>query len=343
VTTENGRPHERRDERRARRFIVFGAGAIGGVVGARLHQTGHDVQLIARGAHHDAVASRGLTLEGPSGPERLQIPVAPSVADAGLRDDDVVLLAVKSQDTVGALEAIAAVRPQGVPIVCLQNGVHNELAALRLFPDVYGAVIVAPTVHLEPGVVQVYSTGVMGAVDLGRYPSGVDAVAIATRDALRRAGFEATAHEDVMPLKYDKLIGNLANVVQALCESDHERVTELAEAEGREVLERAGIRWDRDYLNGVRGRMRDWGLAPIGGQMPMGGSTWQSVTRGSGQVETDYLNGEIVLLGRSIGMQTPVNRQLQEAMREAVHEGRRPGWVTAQDLLDRIAADRSAV
>ena len=49
------------------RFVIFGAGAIGGVVGARLHQSGHDVALIARGAHYEVIRERGLTLETPAG------------------------------------------------------------------------------------------------------------------------------------------------------------------------------------------------------------------------------------------------------------------------------------
>ena len=45
------------------RFVVYGAGAIGGVIGARLHQHGHEVVLIARGAHLEAIRARGLRIE----------------------------------------------------------------------------------------------------------------------------------------------------------------------------------------------------------------------------------------------------------------------------------------
>ena len=44
------------------RYVIYGAGAIGGVVGARLHQSGHEVVLIARGAHLEAIQTHGLTL-----------------------------------------------------------------------------------------------------------------------------------------------------------------------------------------------------------------------------------------------------------------------------------------
>ena len=136
------------------RFVIIGAGAIGGVVGARLYESGCDVALIARGAHHDAIASRGLTLETPEQRITLAIPVAPSPDAVNFTADDVVLLATKSQDTETALDALRDAAPTATPVVCMQNGVENERIAARRFANVYGAVVMAPTAYLEPGVVQ---------------------------------------------------------------------------------------------------------------------------------------------------------------------------------------------
>ena len=88
------------------RFVIFGAGAIGGVVGARALPGRLRVALIARGEHYEAIRDRGLTLEQPHrGSAVLEIEAAdaPDGAASG-RGDDVVLLATKSQDTAGALE-----------------------------------------------------------------------------------------------------------------------------------------------------------------------------------------------------------------------------------------------
>jgi len=57
------------------RFVVYGAGAIGGVVGARLFQSGHEVVLIARGAHYEAIRDKGLRIQSPADDETLPIPV----------------------------------------------------------------------------------------------------------------------------------------------------------------------------------------------------------------------------------------------------------------------------
>jgi 2-dehydropantoate 2-reductase len=84
----------------------------------------------------------------------------------------VVLLAVKSQQSLTALSGLAAVAPQATPIVCLQNGIANEPAALRLFPHVYGVSVACPTSHLEPGLAQIWSAPVAGLAPLRRIRTG---------------------------------------------------------------------------------------------------------------------------------------------------------------------------
>src|SRR5690242_4676989 len=115
------------------RFVVFGAGAIGGVIGARLAQHGHDVGLIARGPHYQAIRDRGLTLEWADEQVTVPVPVFANPAEAAIGADDVVVLGVKGQDTIGALDALAAAASPETPVVCAQNGVENERVALRRF------------------------------------------------------------------------------------------------------------------------------------------------------------------------------------------------------------------
>src|ERR1035438_983706 len=138
------------------RFVIFGAGAVGGVVGARLHQAGFGVTLIARGAHLEAIRRDGLTLLTPVERVTLTLPAAAHPAEVDWSDEDVVLLTTKSQDTLGALTGLRDAAGAAVPVVCVQNGVENERLALRLMDRVYGAVVMAPTAHLEPGTVESY-------------------------------------------------------------------------------------------------------------------------------------------------------------------------------------------
>jgi 2-dehydropantoate 2-reductase len=110
-------------------YVVFGAGAIGAVVGGRLSQAGYDVELIARGAHLQALKAGGLRLESPESTDTLRLGAVSHPREIDWSTSPVVLLAVKSQQSLAALSALAAVAPAQTPIVCLQNGIANEPAA----------------------------------------------------------------------------------------------------------------------------------------------------------------------------------------------------------------------
>ena len=323
------------------RYIIYGAGGIGGVVGARLAQHGHEVVLIARGRHASVIRERGLHLESPDGTVVLRLPVVESpaeiefVARRGSDRGDVVMIAVKSQDTAAALDALAVVAPPVLPIVCLQNGVDNERIALRRFTDVYAVPVVCPTGHLEPGVVTVYSAPISGVFDIGRYPSGSDEICTTVAAAMTDSTFVSVVRDDVMRWKYAKLMNNLGNAIEALCGPAKNSLEARVRAEGEAVLRAADI----DFASQEEDRQRRGDLLqlrPVDGQRRGGGSTWQSLARGIGGVETDYLNGEIVLLGRLHGVPTPVNETLQRLMSVAAATRQPPASMTEQQIIAQI-------
>jgi 2-dehydropantoate 2-reductase len=318
------------------RFVVFGAGAIGGAVGAGLYRSGHEVTLIARGAHYRAIREHGLTFERPGESVTLEIPVADAPAALDWDGEEVVLIATKSQDTDGALSDLRATAPIVTPVVCVQNGVENERIALRLMPNVYGAVVMAPTAHLEPGIVQAYGTRGIGVIDLGRYPHGADALAEEITAALNRSGFSSVARPDIMRFKHAKLVANLGNAVDAICEPGGaaDEVTGLAKEEGRVALTAAGIEFVAEEVNDVQARWRRLDVQPIDGRPRAGSSTRQSLARGAPSLETDYLNGEISLIGRLHGVPTPVNDALCVLSERHVREGRPPQNLPAREVLE---------
>jgi 2-dehydropantoate 2-reductase len=322
------------------RFVIYGAGAIGGVVGARLYQAGHDVALIARGTHLEAIQRDGLTLTTPAEQMTLRIPAA---SDPGLlgvaASDDVVLLAVKSQDTFGALGSLRAAGAGDVPIVCLQNGVENERLCARLFTDVYGAVVMAPADHLRPGYVEAYGAKASGIIDVGRYPTGSDERCEAICAALSESQIHSMPSPDVMRRKYAKLLRNLGNAVGALFgdpEASREELTERLRDEGRAALDAAGIDHHDDVVDDIGGRWELLDVKPIGGRERGGSSSWQSLARESGTIETDYLNGEIVLLGRLHGVPTPLNEAVCLLANDAVREGVQPGQLSIDELFGAV-------
>jgi 2-dehydropantoate 2-reductase len=321
------------------RFIVYGAGGIGGVMGARLHQAGYDVLLIARGAHYAAIRDKGLRVQSAEDDVTLQIPVVDHPSAIDWRDDDAVFLGMKSQDTLDALTTLEPLAPADTAIISLQNGVANERTALRFFSNVYGICVMCPTNYLTPGVVQAYSAPITGLLDIGRYPDGTDDTAEEIAAALRASTYESDARPDIMRWKYGKLLMNLGNGIDAMC-GEAARGTELfriVRREGVETLRAAGIDFvDRDEDAARRGSFMQ--MKPIEGQQRGGGSTWQSLERGLGSVETDYLNGEIVLLGRLHGVPTPANALMQRLTAEAARKGIAAGSVDPQDLLDQLGA-----
>lgn len=324
------------------RFVVYGAGAVGGVVGARLSQHGHDVVLIARGAHHDAILADGLLLRDPSGSVRLPLPVVDHPGKIGWRGDEVVLVSVKSQHTAQALADLARAAPEQVAVVCMQNGVGNEAEALRRFARVYGVPVACPTAHLAPGVVCAYSAPVTGILDVGRYPGGVDGAAVTIAAAFAGAAFDSAPIPDLARWKWRKLIINLGNAVEAVCGPPARRgpIGETAAAEGEACLAAAGI----DAATAAEDQARRAGLLrlhPLGGRQRPGGSSWQSLARGAASIETAYLNGEIVMLGRLHGVPTPVNALLQRLADRLAATGGGPGSVPPGEFSRLLAAGRA--
>ena len=154
------------------RYVVYGAGAIGGAIGGRLFEAGADVTLVARGAHLDVLRDRGLTLVSADGTVTLPVPVVGYPAEARPAAGDVVILAMKSQGTLDAVTQLARYAPPGIRVACAQNGVENERVALRSFAEVYGVNVMLPALHLSPGEVVAHASPVTGVLDVGRYPVG---------------------------------------------------------------------------------------------------------------------------------------------------------------------------
>ncbi|MBG0832550.1 ketopantoate reductase family protein [Planomonospora sp. ID67723] len=316
------------------RYIVVGAGAVGGTIGGRLFQAGHDVLLVARGPHHDAIRRDGLRLTTPHSTQALGIPVTRDPVP--LRDGDVLVLAVKSQDTVAALDPW----PSHVPVVCAQNGVANERMALRRFERVYGMCVWLPALHLEAGVVVAYGAPKSGLLQLGRYPHGADELSERIAGDLSASSFVGVAVPDVMRWKYAKLLGNLGNAYEALCGRGpgHEPVMERVRAEGRAVLDAAGIAYASPEEERAR-RGEEVEALPVDGVERGGGSSWQSLARSRGSIETDYLNGEIVLLGRELGVPTPANEVLRRETGRLARERLSPGSMSPDELAALIEAE----
>ncbi len=321
------------------RFIIYGAGAIGGTIGARLHLAGSDVLLIARGAHHDAIKRDGLRYRSPLEDRTLTIAVASHPREIDFRPDDVVILTMKSQHTAAALNDLAACAPVDVPVICCQNGVANESMAARRFRRVYAMVVQLPATHMQAGEVLHHAAAIGGILDAGCFPTGTDAVISAVCTALTVAGFSADADPRPLRWKYAKLLQNLGNALQAVCAvtEDGSAVLRLLRDEALACYAAAGIdAASREDVSARHGTLMRHGR--IEGAARGGGSSWQSLVRGTGDIEADFLNGEICLLGRLHGIPTPANEVLRHHAGCAARERWAPGRYTVAEVISAIEA-----
>src|SRR5204863_8698064 len=127
-----------------------------------------------------------------------------------------------------------------------------------------------------------------------------------------------------------------SNATEAVCGHDAWlRATELRRrvtAEGRAVLDAAGLAYASNKESAEL-RADHVQILPVNGAERTGGSSWQSLTRGTGSIEADYLNGEIVLMARERGIPVPVNEVLQRLANQAARDRRAPVGPTPDAIL----------
>lgn len=324
------------------RYIIYGAGGIGGIMGGHLARTRHDVILIGRPGHVSVINNNGLRLITPTGTYVLRIPAVTSPSQIDFATGDVIFLCMKGQDTELALKDLKKVADD-MPVFCFQNGVRNEEIAIRYFSDVYGIMVRVGAVYLTDGEV-IARRDPPGWYIIGRYPEGTDELTEAVAEELRTAGYLIRTTADVMPYKWGKLMGNLRNAVGAITNGDRESMRPIYDAvfqEAQAIVQKAGIKWiSQEQVT------RDWPeiTAPLHGQLntEAQSSTWQSLARHQGSVETEFLNGEIVRVAKKLGLQAPINEKVVEISQEMAANHELPGKYTPVRLSEILELNNSA-
>jgi 2-dehydropantoate 2-reductase len=312
---------------------------------AFLHGAGLETVAIARGEHLERVREVGLKIITPERTFVSDVLFVGHPSEIDWREGDAVALTMKAQDTEAALrELIAAgADPWRTPIFCVQNCIANEPIALRYFARVYGVMIVIPGIHLEPGLVYNPIHGAHGYLDVGRYPVGVDSISEEFVRSVRSAGYAANEHPNVMEPKGAKFLGNLGNALGAITDGkgDNDGYTKRIRAEGEAALTAAGLPYEDEASFNERVRQERGEMVEVPG-IGNRGSSWQSLTRRQGSIEADFLNGEVVLLGRKHGVATPYNAVLQRVANEMARNGETPGKYSADELASMAEVLRSS-
>ena len=318
------------------KIIIYGAGGIGCVIGGHLSRAGYDVVLIGRPGRVNIINEKGLGLVTPSGVFNNKIPAVTEPKMIDFDKDDLVFFCMKGQDTESAVNDLKKV-VDDIPVFCFQNGVRNEEIVAGRFKDVYQVMVRVGAEYLDDEKV-LARRDPPGWFIISRYPKGMDNKMEAAAEILRNAGFFVKTVEDAMPYKWGKLLVNTFNAVDALCSGDRKQIREVMEKvmqESVSIMEKAGIRWvsQEETAN-------SWPeiTAPLKGQLTSvpHSSTWQSLARSQGSVETDFLNGEFVRLAEKTGMKAPLNKKLMELMKQAAENNDPHGKYTVQELRDLL-------
>ncbi len=337
--------------------MIVGAGAIGGTVGAVLTRADIATVLVARGRHAEVLAAAGITLRTPDGTFRTSVTTASRAEDVRLTDRDVLVFATKTQQLDAALQEwvdqpvhgpggpdeVVGTAGERLPVMTALNGVAAEEKALRYFRQVFGVCVWLPAVHLEPGEVIVRSWPVAGQFHIGRWPASISTQADADllaglAETWSAAGIRVNIPDDVAPWKYNKLLSNLGNAVGALTGevADASAVVAAVRREGENVLRQAGIEFV-SFETSRAARADGPTIRPVPGwNAGPSNSTWQSLSRSTGNVETDFLNGEIVRLAHRHGAAAPLNAALARAARGAVRNGLGPSRYSAAQLAEML-------
>jgi 2-dehydropantoate 2-reductase len=286
-------------------IIVLGAGAIGSLYAAKLSAR-HDVTVVARRAHADAINRDGLRVIGT---ETFTCHPRAVTSVESIPPGTLVLLTTKVNDNRAAIESIAGRLRADTTILCVQNGLGGEdvvrsVAAAQL-PDTPPTVLRAITqfggIFQAPGVVDYKKAGYTLIED------GPTSAALAA--LLTESGLDGRVSANIKQEIWRKLVFNcVINPITAMTNGDVGSIADpgldplkrLVIDECLNVARADGVWFDEDFLAEIT-RI----YAPIRNIASMR----QDLMKGK-PTEIDYINGAVVDLGRRLGLTCPVNAAL---------------------------------
>jgi len=300
------------------RVAVFGSGGIGGYYGARLANAGHDVSFIARGAHLEAMQSRGLTVRTPEGESTIAVAAAADTTRFG--PVDLVLFCVKSFDTEPAARALKPLLMSDTTVLTLQNGVDNVAAIAHVVGAasvLSGAVYVALQLA-GPGVV--VRSGGEGKIVFGESGGARTDRVQRIASAFESSGISHQISTDIDRVLWEKFlfitgIGGVTALARSgigpLVASAEVRALLTASCEEIGAVARA----ERVALpvDAVSRAVEQAAALP-----PQWRSSMARDLEDGRRLEVDALSGAVVRRGRRLGISTPIHQTIVACL--SVHQ-----------------------
>lgn len=298
------------------KIAVMGAGALGGYFGGRLAQAGHDVTLIARGAHLAALRDNGLIINSPKGDAHLK-DIRATATPGAVGQVDVILFMVKNIDVETAATAIKPMIAADTMVVTCQNGITawERLAAIIGKQHVVPGVARIPGAITAPGVIT--HSAPLDILTFGEPEGGTTRRCEDLHDALAEAGTSPVLHDNILTDLWMKFCSQ--STLASMTTLTRLDIGPLRDNPASWALFQAAVQEAFDVAKAVRPDMPDGALDTMRGfvaQLPdtMHASMLDDLRNGK-PLEHEYLSGDLVRLGEKHGVPTPIHSVLYAALR----------------------------
>jgi 2-dehydropantoate 2-reductase len=326
-------------------FVVFGAGAVGSTLGGILALKNHDVLLVCRKSHAQAIEEQnGLRMKSGTGDYFASLTSVEKLRKDAISEHTCILFTPKSSDTRTCLDQLSKVVPKEIPIVSFQNGVANEEIIADVFTNTYGGVCKMTCSFLQPGQV---SFRKIGRLVVGKFPKGTDAFTKKLSGALNDAGFTSTVSRSILCDKWLKLAFNLHSSLYAIIEKRDHETPEFSDLklglieEVKRVFRVSKIRakscdaqeLSLDELISELKKPK----APRGAPAVMvHNSTWQNLYLKREEIENAAFHGPVIEHAREANIPTPYNEVVLEMVTKCHMQKLGPETLRADDILNAV-------
>jgi 2-dehydropantoate 2-reductase len=297
------------------KIVILGSGGVGGYFGGRLAAAGSDVTFVARGAHLAALRRNGLKITSTRG--NLHIPQIKTAETIGeIETADLVLVAVKLWDTESVSASLKPIAERGAAIISFQNGVQKDDVLRKYVPagSVMGGVSYIAAAISEPGVIG--HTGTMQRLVFGEYGGRKSARGEAFLAACQKANIDAELSDAIERLIWEKFVflvglsgmtSKFGTPIGPIRENPEKRAMLLETMREVVATGRAkGVPMRPDF---AEDRLAFCDTIPA----TMTSSMQVDLDRGN-RLELPWLSGAVVDLGARLGVPTPANTAIVEAL-----------------------------